>query len=104
LRRQILRYAAAFTLASLTVRASADPQCREAPLAKEALLSVVMARILESGGDPRILDDGTKALVTIDSAGCDYLVRLTFVPPKPGGFTVYRISRTRQIVDVLTGE
>jgi hypothetical protein len=87
----------------LSVAAYGAQKCPENGLSQRMLLDVVKAQIKERGGDTKIVDDRSRTRVEIATIDCDYLVRLTSIPEKPGGFTIYRVSRTKKIVDVLPG-
>ena len=83
---------------------SAGPSCADATLSKAELLQVVKDEFKTSGLDPKVLDDEKRVKVEMATADCDYLVRVTSLPEKPGGFTIYRISRAKKIINVLAGD
>ena len=80
------------------------PQCQGADVPKSTLLEVVKTHLKEIGGHPEVIDDNTRTRVEVATYKCDYLVRVTSLPEKPGGFTVFRISRAKKIVDILDGD
>jgi hypothetical protein len=90
---------------ALWLNAAANaPQCQGADLPQSTLLEVVKTHLKKIGGHPEAIDDNTRTRVEVDTYKCDYLVRVTALPEKPGGFTIYRISRGKRIVDILEGD
>jgi hypothetical protein len=87
----------------LSAHASAEPKCQGEPLSRSALLEIVRAQVATAGGDPTRVDNSARSRAEVATLGCDYLVRLTFLPETPGGFTIYRISRDKKIIDVHPG-
>jgi hypothetical protein len=101
------RFVLLITIIAISVcssaQASGSSSCQGNDLSKEQLLEVVKTRIRTLGADPGVLDDAARTKVEIDAVDCDYLVRVTSIPEKPGGFTIYRISRAKQILNILPG-
>jgi hypothetical protein len=87
-----------------TVGSQASPKCQRDELSRPTLMEIVKARIRENGANPAVVDDDTRTRVEVEMLDCDYLVRLTFIPERPGDFTIYRISRAKKIVDTFAGE
>jgi hypothetical protein len=79
-----------------------DARCEGGDLSKADLKEIVKAEIKRRGGNPGTMQTNTR--MDISSSGCDYLVRLTFLPETPGVWTVYRVSRARKTVEVVPGE
>ena len=83
-------------------QSSGDARCAGVDLSKADLKEIVKAEIKRRGGNPGTMETNTR--MDISSCGCDYLVRLTFLPETPGAWTVYRVSRARKIVEIVPGE
>ena len=99
----ILLGAVLFAAPTLDAYASGPSQCQGAELSRATLLRIVKDHVKDHGVDPAILDDTSRARFEYAAADCDYLARVTFIPERPGGFIIYRISRAKKIVDVLPG-
>lgn len=41
--------------------------------------------------------------IEVDEMGCEYIVKLIFIPERPGGVTIYKINRSRRVVDKISG-
>ena len=90
---------------TLWLNAAANaPQCEGADLPKSTLVEVVKTHLKEIGGHPEVIDDNTRTRIDVATDKCDYLVRVTSLPEKPGDFTIFRISRAKKIVDILDGD
>src|SRR5579862_1933712 len=84
-----------------SAHASSGSQCQGDGLSRATLLEIVKARVKFLGGDPNSIDDSAKTRINIDPIDCDYVVRLTFLPEKPGWFATFRITRAKKIIPML---
>jgi hypothetical protein len=89
-------------LAVCSAKASENEHCEGGALSRAQLLQIVKAHLKRNGVDVTDVVKHTK--MDVDPIDCDYFVAVTDVPGRPGGFTVYRVSRAGKIVSIVPGE
>ena len=78
-----------------------EDKCQLPKMSQQELIKVVVTEFRGRGSDFEPTSENAR--FDFAEKECDHLVRITFLPERPGGFEIYRISRDGKIVEYIPG-
>jgi hypothetical protein len=100
--RQFILAAAILLMSACSMPGKAqDDGCGAPKMTEQQLIQIIAAEFRRRGSSFQPTSENSR--VEFAERGCDHLVRITFLPERPGGFEIYRIDRSGKIVEYVPG-
>lgn len=75
--------------------------CSAVKMTEQQLIQVIVAEFRSRGS--AFQPSPENARFEFSERDCDHLVRITFLPERPGSFEIYRIDRSGKIIEYIPG-